>query len=65
MPTFSPGQKVKVTKAAAAEGSNAQYAGKVGEVRRVQQVGPGGFVVEVSFEGQSSSSFWERWLELA
>lgn len=64
MPTFFPGQKVKVTKAAAAEGSNAQYADKVGEVRLVQQVGPGSFVIEVSFEGQQSS-FWERWLELA
>ena len=66
MPQFSLGEKVKVAKAAAAEGQNAQFAGKVGKVERNQQVGPGGFVVDVAFDGQeNTSSFWERWLEKA
>ena len=66
MPQFSLGEKVKVTKAAESEGSNAKFMGKVGKVERNQQVGPGGFVVDVSFEGQPRTfAFWERWLEKA
>ncbi len=66
MPQFSLGEKVKVSKAAAAEGSNSNFVGKVGTVERNQQVGPGGFVVDVAFDDQeNTSSFWERWLEKA
>jgi hypothetical protein len=66
MPQFSLGEKVKIAKAAESEGSNANFVGQVGEVARNQQVGPGGFVVDVSFEGQTQTlSFWERWLEKA
>ena len=39
-----------VSKEAASEGNSAQKVGQVDEVRRIQQVGHGGSIVEASFE---------------
>ena len=66
MPKFSPGEKVKITKAATSEKGAAVFAGKIGTVQRMQQVGPGGFIVDVAFEGEEyAPALWEYWLEKA
>ena len=66
MPKFSAGDKVKVTKEATSEKGAAVFVGKVGTVQRMQQVGPGGFIVDVAFEGEDyPPALWETWLEKA
>ncbi len=66
MPKFSAGDKVKITKAATAQGGIAAFVGRVGTVRRMHQVGPGGFIVDVAFEGEEYPPvLWEIWLEKA
>ena len=66
MPKFSAGDKVKITAAATAQKDVAAFAGKVGTVRKMHQVGPGGFIVDVVFEGEEyPPALWETWLEKA
>lgn len=66
MPKFAAGDKVKVTKEATAEKGAAVYAGRVGTVKSMQQVGPGGFIVDVTYEGEEyPPALWESWLEKA
>ena len=66
MPKFVIGQAVRVIEEAPKEGRDPLYMGKVGTVKRVHQVRPGGSVVDVQFEGmERTPSFWEEWLELA
>ena len=66
MPKFSAGDKVKITKAATTQGGIATFVGRVGTVRRMHKVGPGGFIVDVAFEGEEYPPvLWEIWLEKA
>ena len=66
MPKFSAGDKVKITKAATAQAGTAAFVGRIGTVRRMHQVGPGGFIVDVAFEGEEyPPALWEIWLEKA
>lgn len=66
MPKFAVGQSVRVIEEAPKEGRDSLYMGKVGTVKRMHQVRPGGCVVDVEFEGEERTpSFWEEWLEAA
>ena len=66
MPKFSAGDKVKITKAATVPEGIATFVGRVGTGRRMHQVGPGGFIVDVAFEGEEYPPvLWEIWLEKA
>ncbi len=66
MPKFSAGDKVKITKAAATQEDTAAFGGRVGTVQRMYQVGPGGFIVDVAFDGEEyPPALWEIWLEKA
>ena len=66
MPKFLNGDKVKLTKAATGEKGVEAFSGKVGTVRKMHQVGPGGFIVDVAFEDEEyPPALWESWLEKA
>ena len=66
MPKFSAGDKVKITETATGQKDIEAFAGKVGTVRKMHQVGPGGFIVDVVFEGEDyPPALWESWLEKA
>ena len=66
MPKFSAGDKVKITKAATGLKDAQAFAGKMGIVRKMHQVGPGGFIVDVAFEDDDyPPALWENWLEKA
>ncbi len=66
MPKFAVGQAVRIVEEAKKEGRDPQYMGRVGTVKRMHQVRPGGCVVDVEFEGEERTpSFWEEWLEAA
>ena len=66
MPKFSAGDKVRITKAATGHKDVQAFAGKVGTVRKMHQVGPGGFIVDVVFENEDyPPALWENWVEKA
>ena len=66
MPNFSAGDKVKITKAATTQEGIAAFVGRIGTVRRMHQVGPGSFIVDVAFEGEEYPPvLWDIWLEKA
>ncbi len=64
MPKFNLGQSVRIIEEARKEGQDLLYVGRVGTVKRMHQVRPGGCVVDVEFDGEERTpSFWEEWLE--